>query len=71
MQSVGDWRIARAGYIGRHTCEALAQSGFEPVVYDNLENGHSSAVGWGPLEEGDVRDTERICRVIVQIGPTR
>ena len=25
-----------AGYIGSHTCKALAAAGFTPVTYDNL-----------------------------------
>lgn len=49
-----------AGYIGSHTCKALARAGFEPVVYDSLENGRRAAVKWGPLEVGDIRDGERL-----------
>jgi UDP-glucose 4-epimerase len=25
-----------AGYIGSHCCKALAEAGFEPVVFDDL-----------------------------------
>jgi UDP-glucose-4-epimerase GalE len=46
-----------AGYIGSHTCKALAQAGHEPVVYDNLYTGHAWAVRWGPFERGDVNDS--------------
>ena len=46
-----------AGYIGSHTCKALAEAGYEPVVYDNLSNGHEYAVKWGPLETGDILDS--------------
>jgi len=45
-----------AGYIGSHTCKALAKSGFLPVVLDNLSTGHAWAVKWGPLVEGDISD---------------
>lgn len=45
-----------AGYIGSHACKALWQAGFQPVVYDDLSNGHREAVRWGPLVHGDVRD---------------
>jgi len=45
-----------AGYIGSHTCKALARSGFLPVVLDNLSTGHAWAVKWGPLVEGDISD---------------
>ncbi|PYV14056.1 MAG: UDP-glucose 4-epimerase GalE [Acidobacteria bacterium] len=45
-----------AGYIGSHTAKALAQAGHEPVVFDNLSEGHGWAVQWGPLVEGDLAD---------------
>ena len=45
-----------AGYIGSHTCKALAQAGHTPIVYDNLGRGHAWAVKWGPLEQGDLND---------------
>lgn len=45
-----------AGYIGSHTCKALAQAGHLPIVYDNLAAGHAWAVKWGPLEQGDLND---------------
>ncbi len=45
-----------AGYIGSHTCKALAESGIEPVVLDDLSHGHRWAVKWGPFEEGSLLD---------------
>jgi UDP-arabinose 4-epimerase len=45
-----------AGYIGSHTCKALAHAGFEPVTYDNLGRGHREAVRWGPLVVGELAD---------------
>ncbi|WP_163268957.1 UDP-glucose 4-epimerase GalE [Chelativorans alearense] len=45
-----------AGYIGSHTCKALAAHGIEPVTYDNLVSGHRDAVRWGPFVEGDILD---------------
>jgi UDP-arabinose 4-epimerase len=45
-----------AGYIGSHTCKALANAGFRPVTLDNLVYGHRRAVKWGPLVEGDLAD---------------
>lgn len=53
-----------AGYIGSHTCMKLAESGYEPVVFDNLTNGHEEFVRWGVLERGDIRDPARIAEVI-------
>ncbi len=53
-----------AGYIGSHTAKALARSGFEPIVLDNLSAGHRWAVKWGPLVEGDLGDSTLIREVI-------
>lgn len=44
-----------AGYVGSHTCLALKETGFEPVVFDNFSNGHKEFVQWGPYYEGDIR----------------
>jgi len=43
-----------AGYIGSHTCKALALRGYQPIAFDNLARGSRSAVKWGPLIVGDV-----------------
>lgn len=53
-----------AGYIGSHVCKALKQQGYTPVVYDNLCSGNVSAIKWGPFEEGDIRDRNRLSQVI-------
>ena len=53
-----------AGYIGSHTCKALAEAKHLPVTYDNLCYGHEWAVKWGPLEKGELADTPRIVDVI-------
>jgi len=49
-----------AGYIGSHTCKALAAAGWNPVTLDNLSLGHRWAVKWGPLIEADLMDTEAV-----------
>lgn len=49
-----------AGYIGSHICKALAEAGVVPVCYDNLEKGNEWAVRWGPLEFGDIGDSDRL-----------
>ena len=56
--------VGGAGYIGSHTCKALAAEGFEPVVYDDLSAGHDWAVKWGPLEVGDIADAARLTSVL-------
>jgi UDP-glucose 4-epimerase/UDP-arabinose 4-epimerase len=42
-----------AGYAGSHCAKALAESGHEGIVFDNLLFGHREFVRWGPLIEGD------------------
>lgn len=58
-----------AGYVGAHTCLALADAGFKPVAYDNLANGHADFVQWGPLEIGDINDAGRLAAVIADHKP--
>ncbi|TVQ90848.1 MAG: UDP-glucose 4-epimerase GalE [Chromatiaceae bacterium] len=58
-----------AGYIGSHTCKALAQAGYRPIAYDNLSYGHRWAVRWGPLEDGDISDRAHLDAVIAQYQP--
>lgn len=58
-----------AGYVGAHCCLKLAEAGFEPVVYDNLSNGHAGFVQWGSLEQGDIRDARRLDEVIARHQP--
>ncbi len=53
-----------AGYIGSHTCKALAEAGYAPVVLDNLSTGHRWAVKWGPLVVGDVADRVKVERLV-------
>ena len=58
-----------AGYIGSHTCKALAEAGFEPVVYDGLLRGNAWAVRWGPMEQGDLMDEDRLREVLRTYRP--
>jgi UDP-arabinose 4-epimerase len=55
-----------AGYIGSHTCRALAAAGYRPIAYDNFVYGHRWAVKWGPLIEGDLADSDLLQRVILE-----
>lgn len=59
-----------AGYIGSHTCKALAAQGYTPVVYDNLSEGHAEFVHWGPLVEGELRDEDCLRATFVRFRPT-
>ena len=58
-----------AGYIGSHTCKALARAGYTPITYDNLIYGHRWAVKWGPLEVGDLSDRQRLDALIEKYNP--
>ena len=61
--------VGGAGYIGSHTCLVLAERGYQPVVFDNLSNGHAEFVKWGPLEMGDIRDRDRLDEVFAKYQP--
>ncbi len=58
-----------AGFVGSHTCKALAKAGYIPVVYDDLSNGVQDAVRWGPLEIGALEDEARLAAVVAQHKP--
>lgn len=58
-----------AGYIGSHACKLLAREGYLPVVFDNLAYGHEWAVKWGPFEQGDLLDKQRIAEVVQKYSP--
>src|SRR6185295_5370238 len=58
-----------AGFVGSHTCKALAAAGYLPVTYDSLETGHEWAVKWGPLEKGDLLDRKRLREVLGKHSP--
>ena len=58
-----------AGYIGSHTCKALAAAGHMPIVYDNLHTGHRWAVKWGPFEQGDLNDAAALAATMKRHKP--
>ncbi|WP_329743183.1 UDP-glucose 4-epimerase GalE [Dyella sp. A6] len=61
-----------AGYIGSHTCVALCEHDFEPIVFDNFCNSSPEAVRRVesivgrriPVIEGDMRDREALLDVL-------
>jgi len=57
-----------AGYIGSHTCKALAAAGYAPVVLDDLSTGHRWAVKWGPLITADIADRARVSKTLKAFG---
>jgi UDP-arabinose 4-epimerase len=55
--------VGGAGFIGSQTARALAEGGYEPIVFDNLSSGHRWALRWGTFEEGDLADPGAIAAV--------
>jgi UDP-glucose-4-epimerase GalE len=53
-----------AGYIGSHTCKQLNAAGYRAIVLDNLVQGHTWAVKWGPLRIGDIGDQQFVRSII-------
>lgn len=49
-----------AGYIGSHTCKALAAAGYTVVVFDNLSTGFRKLAKWGEFIQGDILDEEKL-----------
>jgi UDP-arabinose 4-epimerase len=58
-----------AGYIGSHACKALAAKGFLPITYDNISRGNRWAVKWGPFENGDIADSQRVRAILEKYHP--
>lgn len=58
-----------AGYIGSHVCKMLAEEDYTPVTYDNLSNGNRDAIRWGPFEEGDILDQDKLRYVLNKYQP--
>ena len=58
-----------AGYIGSHTCKALAVAGYLPVTFDNFSTGYRSLTRWGPVVTGDIRDTAAVSAALLEHRP--
>src|SRR6516165_5313295 len=58
-----------AGFIGSHTCKALAAAGLKPVAFDNLSTGHADLARFGPLVEGDILDGPAVDAAFAQHRP--
>ncbi len=58
-----------AGYIGSHACKVLRDAGYVPVTYDNLSTGWADAVKFGPFEQGELSDRDRLDRVFRDYRP--
>lgn len=58
--------VGGAGYIGSHMVKILRDSNESHVVFDNLENGHRTALQGSPFVEGDVRNPADLERAFDQ-----
>lgn len=58
-----------AGYIGSHACKVLSQNGYVPVCFDNYSTGWPDAVKFGPAEQGDISDRNRLDEVFAKHSP--
>jgi UDP-arabinose 4-epimerase len=57
------------GFIGAHTCKALAAQGIHPIVFDNLSRGHRDMVRWGQFVQGDILKPPDLDRAFEQHQP--
>lgn len=55
-----------AGYVGSHAARVLDRAGHEVWVYDNLSQGHRSAVASGRLIEGELADRSKLETVFTE-----
>lgn len=55
--------VGGAGYIGSHMVRLLIEAGHEVVVFDNLSQGHRSAIGDADLIVGDLMNADDLARV--------
>lgn len=58
-----------AGYIGSQNCKHLTSYNYIPITYDNFSEGNKYAVKWGPLVEGDIRDSDKLIDTIKKYKP--
>jgi len=58
-----------AGYIGSHACKALKAAGYTPVTFDSLTTGWKDSVKYGPFEQGDLLDRQRLDEVFAAYRP--
>lgn len=58
-----------AGYIGSHACKALSNLGYNPVTVDNLSTGWLDAVQFGPFEDTDLLNSDKLNLVFQKYKP--
>ena len=55
-----------AGYIGSHAVKALAESGYTPIVLDNLSQGHREFVRQCVFYQGELGDTALLKKIFTR-----
>ncbi|MCD6416767.1 MAG: UDP-glucose 4-epimerase GalE [Planctomycetes bacterium] len=55
-----------AGYVGSHVLPELRRAGHNPVVFDNLSEGHRRAVADTPFIKGDLASDEQIADALAR-----
>ena len=58
-----------AGYIGSHMVRMLRDSGYHPIVIDNLATGHADAATGATLKVGDIGDRDLVAAVLRKYRP--
>ncbi len=61
--------VGGAGYIGSHVCKVLKESGWVPVVFDNLSTGHKWGAQFGSLVIADVEDEGALFEAFASYQP--
>jgi UDP-glucose 4-epimerase len=62
--------VGGAGYIGSHCVRRLLEQGEEPMVLDNLSNGHRGSLDPAvPFFEGDLGEQETVRRIFEEHRP--
>lgn len=55
--------LGGAGYIGSHMVRLLMESGYQPLVFDNLSTGHKEFIPKGvPFFNGDLRNSRDLAK---------
>ena len=57
-----------AGYVGSHTVKELQRSGHEPVVFDNLSEGHPQSLSGCALVQGDLAAPASVASALSESG---
>ncbi|MEJ7747177.1 MAG: NAD-dependent epimerase/dehydratase family protein, partial [Luteimonas sp.] len=61
--------VGGAGYSGSHMVKLLQQSGYTPVVADDLSNGRRDAVRDARLHVGDIGDAAFVDALLRDVQP--